>query len=74
MDTAHHEPNYMNIFWALTILTIVEVLVPVLGVFSRPVNGTILVLLAVAKACWLPCTSCTSGLSAPRWASSPSRR
>lgn len=50
MDTAHHEPNYMNIFWALTILTIVEVLVPVLGVFSRPVNGTILVLLAVAKA------------------------
>ena len=49
MDTAHHEPNYMNIFWALTILTIVEVLVPVLGVFSRPVNGTILVLLAVAQ-------------------------
>ena len=42
MDTAHHEPNYMNIFWALTILTIVEVLVPVIGVFSRPVNGTIL--------------------------------
>lgn len=50
MENAHHEPNYMNIFWALTILTIVEVLVPVLGVFSRSINGTILVLLAVVKA------------------------
>lgn len=50
MDNAHHEPNYMNIFWALTVLTIIEVLVPVSGLFARSINGAILVLLAVAKA------------------------
>ena len=50
MENAHHEPNYMNIFWVLTILTIIEVLVPVLGLFARSINGTILVLLAVVKA------------------------
>jgi hypothetical protein len=25
MENTHHEPNYMNIFWALTVLTIMEV-------------------------------------------------
>ena len=50
MDNAHQEPNYMNIFWALTALTVIEVVIPLLGMFPRMTNGMILVTLAVIKA------------------------
>jgi cytochrome c oxidase subunit 4 len=45
----HVEPNYINIFWALTVLTVVEI-----GVAYLPMNklavGALLVLFACAKA------------------------
>ena len=46
----HHEPNYMNIFWALTVLTIIEVIVPSMGFLPKFQNAVVLVLLAVIKA------------------------
>ena len=49
MESAHHEPNYMNIFWALTVLTIIEVAVVYLPL-SKFAIGILLVSLAVIKA------------------------
>jgi cytochrome c oxidase subunit 4 len=47
---AHHEePNYMNIFWALAALTVLEIGAVYLP-FSKLVIGFLLVSLAVAKA------------------------
>lgn len=46
----HHEPNYMNIFWALTVLTAIEVIVPSMGLLPKFSNAVVLVLLAVMKA------------------------
>jgi cytochrome c oxidase subunit 4 len=50
MENTHHEPNYMNIFWALTALTVIEVIIPLLDLFPRTTNGMILITLAVIKA------------------------
>jgi cytochrome c oxidase subunit 4 len=49
MESAHHEPNYMNIFWALTVLTIVEVAAVYLPLPKFTI-GLLLVSLAVVKA------------------------
>ena len=45
----HKHVNYMNIFWVLLVLTIVELGVVFLP-FSKFTNGTILCALALAKA------------------------
>ena len=45
----HKHPNYMNIFWVLLVLTIVELVVVFLP-FGKFVNGTLLCALALAKA------------------------
>lgn len=45
----HKHPNYMNIFWALTVLTVVELVVVFLP-FTKMTNGTLLCALALAKA------------------------
>jgi cytochrome c oxidase subunit IV len=45
----HKHPNYMSIFWALTVLTVVELGVVFLP-FGKMVNGTLLCALALAKA------------------------
>jgi len=45
----HEEPNYMNIFWALAVLTVIEVVVVYLP-FSRLLIGFLLVALAGTKA------------------------
>ena len=45
----HKHPNYMNIFWALAILTVVELAVVFLP-FGKFTNGTLLCALALAKA------------------------
>src|SRR5262245_8317210 len=45
----HKHPNYMNIFWALAILTVVELVVVFLP-FGKFTNGTMLCALALAKA------------------------
>jgi len=49
MAHAHQEPNYMNIFWALAVLTAIEI-----GVVYLPLGklmiGFLLVILAVTKA------------------------
>jgi cytochrome c oxidase subunit 4 len=42
----HEEPNYMNIFWALAVLTVVEV-----GVVYLPVSKLTIGFLLVALAC-----------------------
>ena len=47
--TEHKHPNYMNIFWGLAILTVVELAVVFLP-FSKLTNGTLLCALALAKA------------------------
>lgn len=46
----HHEPNYMNIFLALTVLTVIEVIIPSLGLLPKFQSAVVLVLLAVTKA------------------------
>jgi len=45
----HKHPNYMNIFWALAILTVVELIVIFLP-FGKVTNGALLCALALAKA------------------------
>ena|SRR6266496_25650 len=45
----HKHPNYMNIFWALAILTVVELIVVFLP-FTKLTNGTLLCALALTKA------------------------
>ena len=45
----HEEPNYMNIFWALAILTVLELIVVFLP-FGKFTNGTLLCALALTKA------------------------
>jgi cytochrome c oxidase subunit 4 len=45
----HVEPNYINIFWALTVLTVVEIGVAYLPVHRLAV-GALLVIFACAKA------------------------
>lgn len=45
----HAHVNYMNIFWALLVLTIVELAVVFLP-FGKFTNGTLLCALALAKA------------------------
>jgi cytochrome c oxidase subunit 4 len=45
----HEEPNYMNIFWALAVLTVVEIAVVYLPT-TKLVIGVLLVLLASSKA------------------------
>ena len=45
----HKHPNYMNIFWALAILTVAELIVIFLP-FGKFANGTLLCALALAKA------------------------
>lgn len=45
----HEEPNYMNVFWALAVLTVIEVAVVYLPL-SKLMIGFLLVLLAVGKA------------------------
>jgi len=45
----HAEPNYMNIFWALAALTVIEIVVVYLPL-SRLVIGFLLVALAGTKA------------------------
>jgi cytochrome c oxidase subunit IV len=45
----HEEPNYMNIFWALAVLTVIEIGVVYLPL-SKLVIGFLLVVLAVIKA------------------------
>ena len=47
--TQHEEPNYMNIFWALTVLTVLEIGVVYLPI-TKLVVGFLLVALAVTKA------------------------
>ena len=42
----HEEPNYMNIFWALAVLTVVEV-----GVVYLPASKLLIGFLLVALAC-----------------------
>ena len=49
MAGEHKHPNYMSIFWALTVLTVVELGVVFLP-FGKMVNGTLLCALALAKA------------------------
>jgi len=50
MATAEHKhPNYMNIFWWLAILTVVELAVIFMG-FSKITVGVLLSALALAKA------------------------
>ncbi len=49
MADAHRHPNYMNIFWILTILTVVEIGVVFLP-FGKVTNGTMLCALALGKA------------------------
>jgi cytochrome c oxidase subunit 4 len=49
MAGEHKHPNYMSIFWALTVLTVLELGVVFLP-FGKFVNGTLLCALAVAKA------------------------
>jgi cytochrome c oxidase subunit 4 len=44
--TQHEEPNYMNIFWALAVLTVVEV-----GVVYLPASKLLIGFLLVALAC-----------------------
>ena len=46
---AHQEPNYMNIFWALTVLTVLEIAVTYVPV-SKLMIGASLVILACVKA------------------------
>jgi cytochrome c oxidase subunit IV len=45
----HKHPNYMNIFWVLLVLTVVELIVVFLP-FGKFTNGTMLCALALAKA------------------------
>jgi cytochrome c oxidase subunit 4 len=45
----HKHPNYINIFWVLLVLTIVELVVVFLP-FGKIINGTFLCVLAVVKA------------------------
>lgn len=45
----HVEPNYMNIFWALAVLTVVEIGVAYLPIHRLAV-GALLVIFACAKA------------------------
>jgi cytochrome c oxidase subunit 4 len=47
--TEHKHPNYMNIFWALAILTVAELIVIFLP-FGKFANGTLLCALALTKA------------------------
>ena len=47
--TEHKHPNYMNIFWALAVLTVLELVVVFLP-FGKMTNGTLLCALALAKA------------------------
>ena len=49
VHTQHEEPNYMNIFWALAVLTVVEVGVVYLPT-TKLIIGFLLVSLAVFKA------------------------
>jgi cytochrome c oxidase subunit 4 len=45
----HEEPNYMNIFWALAVLTVIEIAVVYLPL-AKLLIGVLLVLLASSKA------------------------
>jgi cytochrome c oxidase subunit 4 len=45
----HKHPNYMAIFWALAVLTVLEIIVVFLP-FGKLANGTLLCALAVTKA------------------------
>lgn len=45
----HEEPNYMNIFWALAVLTVIEIAVVYLPT-HRLIIGFLLVALASSKA------------------------
>ncbi|MEW6298754.1 MAG: cytochrome C oxidase subunit IV family protein [Thermodesulfobacteriota bacterium] len=47
--TQHVEPNYMNVFWALAVLTVVEIGVAYIPIHKLAV-GAMLVILACAKA------------------------
>ncbi len=47
--TQHVEPNYMNIFWALAVLTVIEIAVTYIPVHKLAI-GTMLVILAASKA------------------------
>lgn len=49
MSAMHQEPNYMNIFYALTVLTAVEIGV-VFVPMAKVIIAVMLVLLALAKA------------------------
>src|SRR5262249_5326691 len=42
----HEEPNYMNIFWALAVLTVIEI-----GVVYLPASRLLIGFLLVALAC-----------------------
>jgi len=48
-ETAHHEPNYMGVFWWLLILTVLEVAVIYLPI-AKFVITVLLVVMAVTKA------------------------
>src|SRR5438034_9353146 len=47
--TEHKHPNYMNIFWALTVLTVIELVVIFLPI-GKVTIGVLLCALAVTKA------------------------
>lgn len=48
-QTQHVEPNYMNIFWALAVLTVLEIAVTYIPIHKFAI-GAMLVILACAKA------------------------
>jgi caa(3)-type oxidase subunit IV len=51
MSGTHQEPNYMYVFYSLTVLTIVEVTVAYMSVLPLLIMGFLLVVLALVKAC-----------------------
>ncbi|MBI4355065.1 MAG: cytochrome C oxidase subunit IV family protein [Candidatus Omnitrophica bacterium] len=48
-ETAHRQPNYLTIFWALLLLTLIEVAIAYLP-WPRSVKMTSLISLAIVKA------------------------
>ena len=48
-EAAHHETNYMGVFWWLLVLTILEVAVVYMGL-AKMVVAVLLVTMAVTKA------------------------
>lgn len=50
MSGTHQEPNYMHVFYSLTVLTAVEIGVAYMRVLPLLVMGAILVVLALVKA------------------------